>query len=103
MAVPNGHYALLWNHIIVKPEDEAWDTKVANSNPEQIGHILETWLTFLFMAKGTTSIRMLLNAVIHIDGKLNDRSFIHKPRPIDRQYPPHMLWNIKHARKPPTA
>jgi hypothetical protein len=75
LAVPSGHFSLLWTQIYSKPEDEAWDTKATNSNAEQVGHILETWATFLLLAKDTTSIRLPLNSLIHIDGKLEHLSF----------------------------
>ncbi len=92
VAVPNGHYALLWKQINVKPEDDAWDTQSGNFNVEQIGHILRTWATLFCLAKHTTSIRLLLNSLIHIDGDANlqGTSVTNKPRPIDRKYPPYM-------------
>jgi hypothetical protein len=103
-AVPNTHYKLLWDQINVNADaqDDEWNTKQCNSNGEQIGNIIETWATFLMMEKDTTSIRLLLNSLIHIDGKI-DRDLIHKQRPADGQYPAYMVWNIKHARAPPMA
>jgi hypothetical protein len=50
-AVPNGQYAVLWNRIHQKPEDEKWDTKTSNSNAQQIGNIKGTWATSSFLAK----------------------------------------------------
>ena len=85
-AVPNSHYKLLWDQTRGTPEDAERDTKQSNPNSEQIGNIFETRATVLFLEKDTTSIRLLLNSLIHIDGEI-DRDLIHKPRPADGQYP----------------
>jgi hypothetical protein len=63
---------LLWDQTTVgTPEDAEWVTKQSNSNSEQMGNIFETWATFLFLEKDTTSIRLLLNSLIHIDGEID--------------------------------
>ena len=56
--VTKGRYALLWKQIYVKPEDDAWDTQTPDT--EQIGNILETSASFLFLQKDTKSIKRCL-------------------------------------------